>query len=154
MNKKILVTKEGLTKLKQELDTLINERRPEIAKKIQDARDFGDISENSMYDTAKSEQAVIENRIKELTDIVKNATIAPTDSAKAGAVTVGSTVKLHIEGEEMHIVIVGALEANPSENKVSHESPIGTALLGKKVGDKIEIEAPVGKLIYTILDIK
>ncbi len=152
MNKNDLyITKEGLQKLKDELKELVDVKRPEIAQKIQEAREMGDISENAAYDEAKREQSFIEGKIAELEDIIKTSKVA--EGGTSGVVVVGSTVKVHIEGSEEEFHIVGAPEANPSERKISHESPLGSALLGKKVGDKIEIEVPVGKLTYTVLSI-
>ena len=152
MNDKVYLTKEGLDKLKQELKELVDVKRPEIAKRIQSAREMGDISENSEYDAAKQEQAYTEGRIAELEEIIKNARIS--ESSKKDAVGLGCKVTLHIEGEEEVFHIVGAPEANPMEKKISHESPLGSALVGKKVGDKIDVEAPIGSLTYTVLKVE
>src|SRR3990167_4891500 len=138
------LTQEGLGKLKEELKSLVKVKRPELAQRIKSARDMGDISENSEYDAAREEQAFIEGRISELEEIVKNAVVS-SNSVK-GIVSVGSKVTVHIDGDKEIFHIVGAPEANPAEKKISHESPLGSALLGKKVGDKFEVEAPVGKL--------
>ena len=146
------LTQEGLGKLKEELKSLVKVKRPELAQRIKSARDMGDISENSEYDAAREEQAFIEGRISELEEIVKNAVVS-SNSVK-GIVSVGSKVTVHIDGDKEIFHIVGAPEANPAEKKISHESPLGSALLGKKVGDKFEVEAPVGKLNYTILKIE
>ncbi len=152
MNEPIYVTKEGLDNLKEELRGLKEEKIPEVAKRIQIARDNGDISENAEYDAAKHEQAVVEGRIKELEEIIKNAKVS--DSAKStDAIVVGSKVKVHIEGRDEVFHIVGAMEADPAKNKISHESPIGASLLGKKPGDSIAVEAPIGKVIYKIIAI-
>ncbi len=151
MQDPIYITKEGLEKLKEELRNLKEERIPEVARRIQVARDNGDISENAEYDAAKHEQAITEGKIKELEDIIKNAKISKGSSNE---VTVGSKVKVHVDGDEMELQIVGEMESNPAERKVSHSSPIGSALVGKKVGDKVEVEAPIGSVVYTILSIK
>ncbi len=152
INKNVLyITKEGLKKLKDELKELVSTKRPEVAQQIQSAREMGDISENAAYDEAKREQAFIEGRISELEEIIKSSKVA--DEKASEAVVVGSKVTLHIEGDEEIFHIVGAPEADPSEKKISHESPLGKELLGKKVGEKIEVEAPIGKLTYTILKI-
>lgn len=151
MQDPIYITKEGLEKLKQELRSLKEEKIPEVARRIQIARDNGDISENAEYDAAKHEQAIIEGKIKELEDIIKNAKISKGSSSE---VTVGSKVKVHVDGDEMELQIVGEMESNPAERKVSHSSPIGSALVGKKVGEKVEVEAPIGSVVYTILSIK
>lgn len=146
------VTKEGLEKLKEELRILKEEKLPSVAKRIKAARDLGDISENSEYDDAKHEQAVIEAKIKELEDTIKGARIS--DSKNKDTIVVGSKVIVHIEGSEDEYHIVGALEANPSEKKISHESPIGSALLGKRVGDEVTVEAPIGSITYKIIQVK
>ena len=150
MNQETLyVTKEGLAKLKAELKELIEEKRPEVAKRILAARENGDISENAEYDSARQEQSYVEGRISELEEIIKNAKLTENESKKDNVI-VGSVVTVHIDGDEETFHIVGAPEANPLEKKISHESPLGQALMSKKVGDKIDVEAPVGKLIYTI----
>jgi transcription elongation factor GreA len=146
------LTKEGLDNLKKELKALDEVKRPEIAKRIKEARENGDISENSEYDAARQEQAFIEGRIEELEEIIKNAKVS--EGQKKDQVAVGCKVTVHVDGGEQNFHIVGAYEANPMERKISHESPLGSALLGKKIGDKIEVQAPVGKLTYTILKIQ
>ena len=147
----LYITKEGFKKLKDELKELVAVKRPEVAQQIQSAREMGDISENAAYDEAKREQAFIEGRISELEEIIKSSKVA--DETASEAIVVGSKVTLHIEGDEEVFHIVGAPEANPTEKKISHESPLGKGLLGKKVGEKIEVDAPIGKLTYTILKI-
>ncbi len=148
----IYVTKEGLAKLKAELAELNDVKRPEVARRIKEAREMGDISENSEYDAAKQEQSYIEGRISELEEFLKNAEISK-DNGKRDIIGVGAMVKIRVDSQEIEYHIVGAPEANPLEKKISHESPLGAALVGKKVGDKIEVDAPVGKLTYTILKI-
>ncbi len=154
MDKKdvIYVTKEGLEKLKAELAELNGVKRTEVARRIKEAREMGDISENSEYDAAKQEQSYIEGRISELEEFLKNAEISK-DNGKRDIIGVGAMVKIRVDSQEIEYHIVGAPEANPLEKKISHESPLGAALVGKKVGDKIEVDAPVGKLTYTILKI-
>ncbi|KKS30696.1 MAG: Transcription elongation factor GreA [candidate division WWE3 bacterium GW2011_GWF1_42_14] len=154
MDKKdvIYVTKEGLEKLKAELAELNGVKRTEVARRIKEAREMGDISENSEYDAAKQEQSYIEGRISELEEFLKNAEISK-DGGQKDIIGVGARVKIQVDSEEIEYHIVGAPEANPHEKKISHESPLGSALVGKKVGDKIEVEAPMGKLLYTILKI-
>jgi transcription elongation factor GreA len=147
----LYITKDGLKKLKDELKELVEVKRPQVAQEIQSAREMGDISENAAYDEAKREQAFIEGRISELEDIIKNSKVA--DSISSGEVVVGSQVTVHMDGSEQIFHIVGAPEANPAEQKISHESPLGKALMGKKVGEKFEVEAPIGKLTYTVLKI-
>lgn len=151
-NDKLYITKEGLENLKAELKGLNDVKRPEIAKRIKEAREMGDISENSEYDAARQEQSFVEGRIEELEEILKNAQIS--EPKEKNSVGVGCRVTVHVDGTDESFHIVGALEANPMEKKISHESPLGSALVGKRIGDKIEVDAPVGKLIYTILKIE
>ena len=146
------MTPEGLQKIRDELKDLIENKRPEVAKRIQNARDAGDISENSEYDAAKQEQSYVEGRIAELEDIIKNSRVSEVKTNDM--VGVGCKVTLHMESSEDTFYIVGAPEADPLANKISYESPLGSALLGKRVGEKVEFEAPVGKLIYTITKIE
>jgi len=150
----LVLTQEGLENLKKELTNLIEVKRPEIAKRIQNAREMGDISENSEYDAAKQEQAFIEGRIAEIEEIVKNSKVAEAKKGHKDYVDVGAKVTVYIDSFEDTFHIVGAPEADPVAKKISHESPLGSALMGKKVGEKIEVEAPVGKLIYTITKIE
>ena len=146
------MTQEGLTKLKEEYDQLVNVRRKEVAEKLQKARELGDVSENAAYDAARDEQAFVEGRISELDSTLKRVEVV--EESKAGKVAVGSTVRVHLDGEEQEFRIVSAVEADPTAGKISHESPLGQSLLGKKVGEKIQVEAPAGKLIYHVLEIK
>lgn len=150
MTDTIYLTKEGLDELKSELKALIGDKRPAMAQRIKDAREMGDLSENAEYHAAKEEQAFVEGRIAELEDIVKNAKVQKggTDEIK-----VGSKVTVHIDGGEQVFHLVGGPEADPIKGKISHESPLGLNLLGKKIGDSFEVEAPIGKLIYRILKI-
>ncbi len=154
MSDTVYVTKTGLETLKKELKELIEMKRPEMAQRIKVARDNGDISENAEYDAARQEQAFVEGRISELEEIVKTAKVSETKPGKKDQVYVGAKVTLHIDGDKEIFYIVGAPEANPALKKISHESPLGSALLGKKVGEKIKVEAPVGSLTYTILGIE
>lgn len=151
-NNKLLMTPEGLQKVKDELRDLIENKRPEVAKRIQDAREAGDISENSEYDAAKQEQSYVEGRIAELEEIIKKARVSEVKSNDR--VGIGCKVTVHMESSEETFYIVGGPEADPFSKKISDDSPIGSALLGKRVGDKVEIEAPLGKLVYTILKIE
>ena len=155
MNKKdkLYVTKEGLEKLKAELKQLTEEKRVEVAKRIKDAREMGDISENAEYDAARQEQSYVEGKISELEDVIKSAKIN-TKTINKDQVDVGSKVTVHIDGDEETFHIVGPPEADPLSKKISHESPLGKALYGKKVGEKVKVEAPVGMLTYTILKVE
>lgn len=149
---KVYLTQEGLEKLQKEFDHLVSARRKEVAEKLQKARELGDISENAAYDTARDEQSFVEGRIAELESVLKRVEIVV--EGKASKVIVGSTVRVHLDGDEQEFQIVGAPEANPTSGKISHESPLGQALLGKKAGEKVTVEAPVGKLSYHVLEIK
>lgn len=149
---KILLTPEGLEGIKREYEELMTTRRKEIALRIQKARELGDLSENAEYDSAREEQAQIEGRIAELEETMKRAEVVKGDKCPT-QIEVGCKVRVHLEDQDQEFHIVGAPEADPSSGKISHESPLGQALLGKKVGEKIEVDAPVGKLIYKILDI-
>jgi transcription elongation factor GreA len=149
-DEKVLLTRDGLEKLKNELKNLIDVKRPEVVQKISIARDMGDLSENAAYVSARDEQAFTEGRISELEEIIKNAVVS-TGSLSKGVVSVGCKIRVHVDGVEQEFCLVGGPEADPKEKKISHESPLGKALMGKRVGDKAEIDAPMGKLVYTIL---
>ena len=128
-------------------------RRGDIAEKIANARDYGDLSENAEYDAAREEQAQVESRIAELEEILKNADIIkPTKNN--GTVQVGSTVVLVNDGKTATYTVVGPVEADPLEGKISNESPIGAALMGKKEGEQVDIKTPKGKTTYTIKAVK
>ena len=153
--KQVVLTNEGLEKLESELEYLKTEKRAEVAAKIKVALGFGDLSENSEYDEAKNEQAQVEARIAQVENMLKNAKIIDTDDAPTDVVSLGSKVKVFdIEfDEEMEYSIVGSTEADPANNKISDESPMGTALLGKAIGDTVNVEAPSGTIQFKIIDI-
>ncbi len=153
--KEILVTKEGLEKLEKELEELKVVRRKEVAEKIKQALAFGDLSENSEYDEAKNEQAQVEARIAQIEGMLKVARVVDDTNISTDAVSVGTKVKLlDVEfEEEEEYAIVGSSEADPSQNRLSYESPVGKALLGRKVGEVVEVEVPAGKIQFKILDI-
>jgi len=150
---RVLLTEEGLKKLKAEYDDLIGAKRKEVTEKIARAREFGDLSENSEYDTAREEQSFIEGRIMELEEILSHAKVIEEEPKIAGTVGIGSRVRVHIDGEDDEFVIVSSVEANPMEGKISVESPVGKALMGAKVGDEITVSSTI-KATYKILDIK
>jgi transcription elongation factor GreA len=147
MQKDVILTPEGLEKLKQEIEYLSTTKRREVAERIKEAREFGDISENSEYDDAKNEQAMLEARIATLEDKLRSATVIDTAELDADIVRVGSLV--HVKdagsGKSLTYTIVGSTEANPSENKLSNESPVGQALVGRKKGDTAKVQLPNGK---------
>lgn len=153
--KKNLMTYEGLKNLENELQDLKVVKRKEVAEKIKEAREQGDLSENAEYDAAKDEQRDIEARIEEIEKILKNAEVADEDSSKTGLASLGAVVTVFdVEfEEEVEYKIVGSTEAKSLENKISNESPLGRALMGKKAGDKVEVEAPLGILRYNILKV-
>lgn len=155
MAKAIKVTDDGLKKLQDELEYLKTEGRMDIAEKIKVARGYGDLSENSEYDDAKNEQAKIEARIVELEAILKNVEIIKDIKGAAKTVVVGVKVKVYDEefDEEDEYHIVGSTEADPVNNKISDESPVGKALIGHKVGDIVTVEAPAGEIKLKILGI-
>ena len=154
-----LITKEGLKKLKEELDHLKSVRRQEVAKRLKEAISYGDLSENSEYEEAKNEQAFLEGRILELENKVKNAKIigAKKDTAARGkTVEIGSTVTVRNKtdnDEPDTYTIVGSTEADPSDQKISNESPLGKSFLGCKKGDAVDIATPAGNLKYEILKV-
>ena len=154
--KKNILTREGLKKLEDELDDLIVVKRKEVAQKIKEAREQGDLSENAEYDAAKDEQRDIEARIEEIEKILKNAEIVDEDEVSLDTINIGCQVKiLDLEfDEELTYKIVGSTEANSLKGKISNESPVGKALLGKKVGEMVSVETQVGVVQYKVLDIQ
>nr|WP_040197943.1 transcription elongation factor GreA [Candidatus Soleaferrea massiliensis] len=153
--KPVLLTDEGLKKLEEELEFLKTIKRKEIAEKIKVAISFGDLSENSEYDEAKNEQAMIESKIQQLEAMLKNVQLLDEDDLSTEHVNVGSKVKvLDVEfDEEMEYQIVGSTEANPEEGRISDESPVGKALLGHGVGEEVEVEVPDGTISFKIIEI-
>ena len=145
------ITAEGKAELEKELEEL-KSRRGEVADKISEARDFGDLSENAEYDAAREEQGLLETRIAEIEDIITNADIIK--SSGKGTIGLGSVVEIKSGAKKFEYTIVGPVEANPLEGKVSNESPIGMALYGKKVGEEATIETPKGETTYEIVSIK
>ncbi|GHV40784.1 transcription elongation factor GreA [Clostridia bacterium] len=153
--KQTMLTVEGLRDLENELTTLKTVRRKDIAEKIKEARGQGDLSENAEYDAAKEEQARVEARIVTLEKMLKNVSIIDEDELNDDVIGIGSRVKLHDEeyDEDVEYSIVGSAEANPIAGRISNESPLGAALLGRKLGDIVDVEAPDGILKYGIISI-
>lgn len=153
MAKTVMLTAEGLKQLEEELDLLKGEKRKEIAEKIKVARSYGDLSENSEYDDAKNEQAILEARIATIEATLKVAVVIDENEITDQAVHVGSLVKVEniSMGREQEFRIIGSNESNPKENKISDESPVGKALLGKKIGDMVEVEVPAGLITFKVL---
>lgn len=148
MKKIFQITDEGRSELQAELDELKG-RRGEIADKIADARDYGDLSENAEYDAAREEQGLVESRIAEIEDVLLNAEIIT--SSKSNTIGLGSKVELKTSGKTVNYHVVGPVEADPLEGKISNESPIGIALMGKKVGDIATITTPKGEIEYEVV---
>lgn len=154
--KKNILTYAGLKQYEDELQNLKVVRRKEVAQKIKEAREQGDLSENAEYDAAKDEQRDIELRIEELEKLLKNAEVVVEDEIDLEKINIGCKVKVYEidEDEEMEFRIVGSTEANSLQNKISNESPVGKALLGRKVGDVVDVETQVGVIQYKVLEIQ
>lgn len=151
----IFLTKEGREEKEKYLDYLKSERRQEVVEKLKAAREFGDLSENSEYDAARDEQRKLEAEIEKIEETLRQAKIVDIKDVKSDKVGVGTTVKLYdMEfDEEVEYSIVGSLESNPSKGLISNESPIGKSLMGKKVGDVVNVEAPAGSIKMKVLKI-
>ena len=147
MQRDVILTPEGLEKLKAEITYLSTDKRREVAERIKDAREYGDISENSEYDDAKNEQAMLESRIAALEDKLRSASVIDASELSNDVVRVGSVVNVKDEssGKSLQYTIVGSTEANPGENRLSNESPVGQALLGNKRGDVVSVMLPNGR---------
>jgi transcription elongation factor GreA len=149
----VLITKDGLRQLEEELDHLVRVRREEVAERIRQARDFGDISENAEYTEAKNEQGLLEGRIQMLEAMVRNAVVIEDEPREAGIVAVGAQVRVSTEDGPEEYSIVGAAEADPLRGRISNESPLGRALLGHQAGDEVEWTSPMGTSKLTILSV-
>ena len=155
-DKKHIITYAGLKQYEDELQDLKVNRRREVAQKIKEAREQGDLSENAEYDAAKDEQRDIELRIEELEKLLKNAEVVDEDEVDLDKISIGCKVKVYDVDfdEEMEFKIVGSTEANNLQNKISNESPVGRALLGKRVGDVVDVETQAGIIQYKVLEIQ
>lgn len=151
--KGIYVTANGLNSVRKELEFLKNDKRIEVAQRLKAAREFGDLTENSEYDIALDEQTLIEKRISELEEILKTAKVISAVS-ETDSVVIGSTVVIEMDGKTDQFTIVGKVEADPFKKRISNESPVGTALLGAKVGQSVEVSTPQLKIRCKILEIK
>lgn len=145
---KVHLTKQGVDELNEELTRLQN-KEPKAVERVTKAREFGDLSENSEYHAAREDLSLIQGRIEELEDLLARAVLIKS-AGKANAVKLGSSVTVYNRNHEVTYVVVGEYEADPINRKISHDSPLGQALLGKKIGDTVEYDAPVGKVAYTI----
>ena len=156
MLKEVILTPEGYKKLQEEIELLSTTRRREVAERIRTAREFGDIAENAEYDAAKNDQAHLEARIAILEERLKNARVVTKKEIKSGEVSVGTKVRLKDMGSNKTVEyhVVGSAEADPAEMKLSNESPVGKAIMGRKKGETVEVAAPRGKLKFKIMDIK
>lgn len=152
MKNDIKLTRQGLETLKLELSDLCDVKRPKAVDRLANARSQGDLSENSDYQSAKEELEFLDGRIDELEEVVKTASVAT--ATKVNGIDVGTTVTVKVNGRKVVFNIVGEWEADPVNKKISHESPLGKALVGKKVGEKVDVEAPAGKVQYEVLAIE
>jgi transcription elongation factor GreA len=151
--KPVLLTKDGLKALEDELQQLVNVRRGEVAERIRQARDFGDIAENAEYTEAKNEQSLVEGRIQTLEVMVRNAVMIEEEPRQKGVVAAGSQVRVSSDEGEESYTIVGAAEADPLAGRISNESPLGRAMLGHKAGDEVEWTSPMGTSRVKILSV-
>lgn len=156
IDKAVFLTREGLKKLEEELDFLKGTKRREVAERIKIAVSYGDLSENAEYDAAKDEQAFVESRIVTLEKMMRNVRIIEPGSEDADVVAIGTTVKLKEvpDGDEETYTIVGSTESDPLEGKISNESPIGAAVIGRSVGDKVNVNTPGGSIEFEIVEIR
>jgi transcription elongation factor GreA len=155
VEKETILTAEGLHKLEEELEYLKGTKRKEIAERIKQAKEFGDLSENAEYDDAKNEQAFVEGRILQIEQMLRSARVIDGQTANSDTVTVGSTVRMKdvAAGDEITYTIVGSAEADPLQDRISNESPVGQALIGRRKGETVTVRVPAGTLKYTILGI-
>ncbi len=149
--KEILITQEGLDKLQQELHELTTIRRPEIVNRIKVAKELGDLSENAEYTSAKEEQSFVEGRIQEIEQVLKQAKVVAENHT--GTIGIGTTVTFSVDGDKDSFELVGPTESDPEKGKISVDSPVGQALLGHKVKDKVKVETPDGSVIYEIISV-
>lgn len=153
-NQRVQMTPDGYQQLIDELEMLENTKLPEAIDRVAKAREFGDLSENAEYHSAKDDLSSLEGRIEELKDIINRVKVVDVPKATKDLVGIGSTVNVLINDQEHEFVIVGEWEADPVSKKISHESPLGRALIGKKVGDEVHVEAPAGQIAYKIKAVK
>jgi transcription elongation factor GreA len=152
MMNQIKITKEGLEALKKELSSLVDEKRPKVVERLSNARSQGDLSENSDYQSAREELEFLDGRIDEIQEVLQNVNVVAANG-NGTSIEVGTRVTLKVNGKNHLFDIVGEWEADPVNKKISHTSPLGQALVGKKVGEHVDVEAPAGKLSYEILAI-
>lgn len=148
------ITQDGLQELKAEYEALVNKKRPEVITRLQQAREMGDISENSAYDEAREEQSLLEARITDLEKALKNSVIVSATQSQPDFVVIGSRIVCELKGDIHEFILVGSVEADPAKNKISNESPVGKALLGTKVGEVLEVAVGPVKTQVKVLEIK
>lgn len=153
-NDKIYLTKEGLAELKREYEEMTVKKRPDVLARVTQARNMGDLSENAEYVASREELSFIDGRIDELEVLLKKAVVIHNGSTSNHVVKLGSTVTLEAYGKKDIFTVVGEWEADPINKKISHQSPLGRVLIGRKVGEKVQVEAPVGKLTYYVIGVK
>lgn len=155
MAEEVLLTREGLEKIKEEYDIAVSVTRAQVAERLKEARSFGDLSENAEYDAAKEEQAELEERINKLEAMMRNAKIIDEDEASTDRVNVGNTVVLKEQGQDNEVTyqIVGSTETDPFQGRISNESAVGKALIGAAIGEVVEVEVPDGKIYYEVISI-
>jgi transcription elongation factor GreA len=147
---KIPITQEGLEEIKKDYEELVNVKRPEAVKRVSETRTIGDLTEDNEHLQAKQTLSFIEGKISELSEVIKNAEIIGQNSQKPNQVNLGCQVTVEGDGQSLVYHLVGEWEADPAQMKISHQSPLGQSLMGKKVGDQVKVEAPAGKIVYTI----
>jgi len=150
---KCFITEDGLKKLKEELNFLKTEKRQDISRRIQAAKELGDLSENAEYSEAKEQQALNEGKVGEIEEMIKNAETIDDRHLDSDIINIGSTIKIKNDEKERTFTIVGSSEANPSEGKISNETPLASSFLGHKINDQVKVETPKGLINYTILSI-
>lgn len=156
-DKKIYLTKEGLESIKKEYDELVKVKRPAVLETVSQARNQGDLSENAEYQAARDELSFIDGRIDELEEMLKQVEIIDEKPGKNGGkkvVSLGAKVTLHVSGKKQIYTVVGEWEADPAQQKISDQSPLGKALMGKAIGEKINVDAPAGKVTYTVISVE
>lgn len=152
IDKPVFLTAEGRTRLEAELEFMTSVRRREVAERIHSAKDQGDITDNAEYEDAKNEQAFVEGRILELENKLRNAVLIASEGNSSGVVQLGSTVTIKdSEGDESRYTIVGSAEAKPAQGRISNESPVGRSLLGRRVGDEVQVRTPGGVVGYSVI---
>lgn len=157
MDKKIYLTKDGLAEIQKEYEHLTKDKRPVVLERLSQARSMGDLSENAEYTAAKEELAFIDGRIDEIEELLNQVVLIEEHSGRAGkkkSIELGSKVMLNVGKKKEMFTVVGEWEADPANKKISHQSPLGKALIGKISGDTVEVEAPAGKVIYTVLSVE